>query len=288
MIGKILKKVVAKKGNGKVIALLNQKGGVGKTTMAFNLAHALKEKGKRVLCLDMDPQANLGILFGYLDKVPGDLSRFNLFHLLINQVRDLKALHSPCMLSDVLIEAEDENGIDYIPAGQELSGFELSVAAINSPRQLILRKFLEQNDLYSRYDHIIIDGPPTLGLLVVNILTAAHGVLIPFQPDQFSRQGLIHFHEVLAEISEMGVGEAPVILGHIPNLVDLRRKQSRDDFTLIQEELADFKVFPPIPNKVQLVKSSAQGKSIFAYKTAEFLDLKKNFIGMAEHIIKEL
>ena len=150
-------------GHGKVIALMNQKGGVGKTSMAYNVAHALKEQGHKVLCIDMDPQFNLSLLF---DQNPNDGSK-NIFHLLINSVRELKSLHTGIMLSEVL--KRNEQGVDIIAAGQELSGFELTVAGINSPRQLVLKRFIEANDLKKRYDYIVIDGPPTLGLLVVNI-----------------------------------------------------------------------------------------------------------------------
>ena len=123
---------------GKVVALMNQKGGVGQTTMAFNLAHAFAHQGKKVLCLDMDPQSNFSSLFNleYSDD------RRNIYHLLVNSVKELKALHTGTLLSDVIMKAEEN--IDVLPSGQELSGFELTVAGINAPRQLILKKFIEK------------------------------------------------------------------------------------------------------------------------------------------------
>src|SRR5437868_2281252 len=123
---------------GRVIALMNQKGGVGKTTMAFNLAHAFKHQGKRVLCIDMDPQSNFSSLF----DIPNDPDRKNIYHLLVNSVKELKALHTATFLNDVIVRSEE--GIDIIPSGQELSGFELTVAGINGPRQLILKKLIEK------------------------------------------------------------------------------------------------------------------------------------------------
>ena len=110
----------------KTISFLNQKGGVGKTTMCFNSAHASARQGHRVLCLDMDPQANLSLLFNVEKKE----DEYSIFNLLINSVRELKPLHSPVHV-DEIIHTTDV-GIDLIPSSQELSGFELSVSGINS------------------------------------------------------------------------------------------------------------------------------------------------------------
>ena len=119
--------------SAKVMALMNQKGGVGKTTMAFNLAHSFTQD-KRVLCIDMDPQANFTSLF--VDETPA----INIYHLLVNSLKELKPLHGPYMLEDVVKKVGPQ--LDLLPAGQELSGFELTVAGINAPRQLILKKFI--------------------------------------------------------------------------------------------------------------------------------------------------
>ena len=90
---------------------------------------------------------------------------------------------------------------------------------------MILKRFLEKSNILNFYDYVVIDGPPTLGLLVVNILCATDGLLVPFRPDEFSRKGLGHLYGVLENIEDMGITEAPTILAHIPNLVDYRRKQ---------------------------------------------------------------
>jgi chromosome partitioning protein len=271
-----------KVGNGKVIAFINQKGGVGKTTMAFNSAHALAKQGHRVLCIDMDPQANLSLLCGVDSE-----DSYSVYNLLVNSVRELKNLHVPALFQDVLVPGAV---IDVLPASQELSGFELSVASISGPRQLVLSKFLEKNSVLSRYDYIIVDCPPTLGLLVVNILCAAHGVIVPFRPDEFSRKGLGHFYQVLEDIEEMGVSDIPKVLAHIPNLVDLRRKQERSDLERITKDLeqafGESKVTSPFYNRAQLVKSHAQKKSVYAYQSKEFEDLQGQFNNIAQ-IIQE-
>lgn len=266
---------------GKVIPFLNQKGGVGKTTMCFNSAHALAQKGKRVLCIDMDPQANLSLLFG-VDTSETD--QYSIYQLLVNSVRELKSLHSACLVDDVIVEGE----VDIIPAGQELSGFELTMAAISSPRQLILKKFLEKNDLLNRYDYILLDCPPTLGLLVVNAICAGHGVIVPFRPDDFSKKGLNHFYDMLEDVQDMGIVDVPEILAHVPNLVDNRRKVEEQDLheikEMIGERLGEDRVVNPFYNRAQLVKSQASKKSVFDYSSKEYSHLHQQFHEIADII----
>lgn len=262
----------------KVIAFLNQKGGVGKTTMAFNTAFALQSQGQRVLCIDMDPQANLSLLFDV------EQAEANIHHLLVNSVRELKAIHSSFLTDDVIVKGK----VDLIPSGQELSGFDLTVAGISSARQLILKRYLEKSGLLESYDTIIIDCPPTLGLLVVNALCASDGVMVPFRPDEFSRKGLGHLNEVLENIEDMGVTKAPEVIAYIPNLVDLRRKQEEDDLQAITTDLKEMghkgEVLMPFLNRASLVKSQAQKKSVFDYQSKEYVELQKNFSQMASII----
>lgn len=270
-----------KVGAGKVIALMNQKGGVGKTTMAYNTAHALKEQGHKVLCIDMDPQFNFSYLFG------ADIDQEkNIFHLMLNSVKELKTLHSDILLSETILRSN--SGIDLIPAGQELSGFELTVAGISSPRQLILKKFIEKNELRSMYDYIVIDGPPTLGLLVVNILCACDGVLFPFIPDTFSEQGLKNIHTVIDDIGEMGIVNKPKVLGYIPNLFETRRKKANEDFASIKDQFGEGIIFSPFANKANFAKSMSNRKSVFDYQAAEFKELQAQFLGMAESVTTQL
>ena len=253
--------------------------------MAFNVAHGLADKGHKVLCLDMDPQANLSLLCGVEDADD------NIHHLLINSIRELKALHTPVLVHDILVKGPK---LDLIAAGQDLSGFELTIAGISVPRQTILSRFIEKNNLLHVYDYIVIDGPPTLGLLVVNIICAANGLLVPFRPDEFSKKGLSHFYETLENIDDMGITEVPEVLAHIPNLVDARRRQEDDDLQLIQSEiqknlLGDFEeselediqnrvyISKPFYNRAHLVKSLAQKKSVYEFNSKDFASLRGQF-----------
>ena len=261
----------------RIISFINQKGGVGKTTMAFNAAHALAEKGHKVLAIDLDPQGNLSLLFQ-------SKSLHTIHQLMVNSVKELKVLHVPLLLSEVIQKGK----VDLIPAGQELSGFDLTMAGITMPRPLVLKKFLESSGLLSRYEYVVIDCPPTLGLLVVNALCASDGVIIPFRADDFSKKGLEHFYQVLADVEEMGITKSPEILFHVPNLVDLRRKQESDDLTKIiqsiENELGEGKVYSAFLNKAGLVKSLASRKSVFEFKNNDFIDLQEKFLGMAQKI----
>lgn len=269
----------------KTISFLNQKGGVGKTTMCFNAAVALAKSGARVLCIDMDPQANLSLLFNI--EVRED--EYSIYHLLMNSVRELKHLHSPALTSEVI--QSTKSGVDVIASSQDLSGFELSVSGISGSRPLILKRFIERSGLDELYDFIIIDCPPTLGLLVVNTLCASGGVMVPFRPDEFSKKGLNHLYDVLDDIEDMGVTQIPEVLAHIPNLVDTRRKQEMNDLQQIEEHLneewdGEYKMVSPFYNRSQLVRSQSQRKSVFDYQSKEFLPLQKQFNELAS-IMKE-
>lgn len=274
-------KELAPSPKGKVVAFLNQKGGVGKTTMCFNSAHALKDKGHKVLCIDMDPQANLSLLF---DVDLSENEGGSIHHLMVNSVRELKSLHTPNLVSDVLVKGE----VDLLPACQSLSGFELTMAPISGPRQLILKRFLEKNDLLNKYDYILLDCPPTLGLLVINSVCAVDGVIVPFRPDDFSKKGLLHFYEMLEDVQDMGIVNSPKILAHIPNLVDNRRKQEEADLSEIREliiaKLGEDRLLEPFYNRAQLVKSQASKKSVFDFGAKEFRPLHQQFHKIADVI----
>ena len=264
----------------KVISFINQKGGVGKTTLLFNTASALAAKDLKILCLDLDPQGNLGLLF----NAHNDENK-NLFQLLINSIKELKPMHQPLLFTDAI---QSFGNIDFIAAGPSLSGFELTVAAIKAPRQLVLSRLFSQYQLKDQYDYILIDCPPTLGLIVINALCGSDGIIAPFKPDDFSMKGLASIYDILEEIEDMGIVTAPEVFLHVPNLVDQRRKQEDEDLQSITNFVTgknkSGKMLSPIYNKSQLVKSLSQKKSVFDYHSKEYLDLQNAFNEVAKEI----
>jgi chromosome partitioning protein len=260
----------------KVVAFLNQKGGVGKTTLAYNTAHACAREGLRVLMVDVDPQANLTQMFGPLRSPDA-----HLFQLLINSVKELKPLHNDLLAKDCLLQ---QGSVDLIAAAQILSAFELTFAGIQAPRQLILRKFLQNSGLLEHYDVVILDGPPTLGLLMVNILCAVQGVLVPFLTDQFSEAAICNFHEVLTDVGDMELVPAPKILAYIPNMVDERRKTTNHSLERFTETLPSKLLMGPLKNRALLAKAQAEQKSIYDFKSKDFLDLQVYFSTLAKRI----
>jgi chromosome partitioning protein len=262
--------------NVKIVGFLNQKGGVGKTTLAYNTAHACAKRGARVLLVDMDPQANLTQMMGVL-RAPDA----HIFQLLINSVKELKPLHNKLTYQDCLIKSD---GVFLLPSDQMLSAFELTFAAIKAPRQLILRRLLQHSGILGEFDVVIIDGPPTLGLLMVNILCAIEGVLVPFMPDAFSEAAIVNFQSVLGDVADMEIVEAPQVLAYIPNMVDERRRATTDAMGRFLSSLPADLMVSPLKNKALLAKSQAEQKSIYEYKSKDFIELQEYFSSLSKRI----
>ena len=177
----------------KIITVANQKGGVGKTTTVVNLAANLKREGYNVLCIDLDGQGNLSDYLGYT----GDEGTPVITDL-------IKAEMSKNITDDMInaaILTSTADGIDYIPSDISLSMADMFMASAIG-REMILRKLLSKA-IFDRYDYIIIDCLPSLGILVVNALVAANGVLIPVQTQKFALNGIIQFEEIIAMAKEL-------------------------------------------------------------------------------------
>ena len=236
----------------KVIALTNQKGGVGKTTTTLNLGVGLAKTGKRVLLVDADPQGSLTISFGI--KKPDELP------LSLANIMQSAILDTPAPMESVLQYSE---GVDFIPSNIELSGVELSLFNAMS-REYVLRECL--SEYKPNYDYILIDCMPSLGMMSINALTAADSVIIPTQPNFLSTKGI---NLLLGSISKVKrqINPRLRIDGILLTMVDNRTNNARAVAGALRSGIGqNLRVFDTeIPFSVRAAECSVEGKSIFAH-----------------------
>jgi len=234
-------------GPARVIALCNQKGGVGKTTTTINTAAALAEYGRRVLLVDFDPQ---GALTRGLGIEPEDGQ--TIYELMIN--RKLKT-------ADMILKTQIE-GLDIIPANIQLSAAEIQLVA-EAGREKILAAVLRP--VLGDYDVVMIDCQPSLGLLTVNALTAANGVMIPVACDYFALKGLELLIQNTVELVKDRLNESLKIDGILATMYDPRTLHSRNMLNQLNEEYGD-KVFRSVIKlTVKFKDSSERGKPVTVY-----------------------
>ena len=238
----------------KVIAIANQKGGVGKTCTTLNLGIGLVEHGKRVLLIDLDPQANLTMGLGWTDPEGEETT----IATLLNKTANEEAFVD---YEGILTCRED---IDLIPSSIQLSGYEATL--LNEfGRESVLRQYLKEVD--SLYDYILIDCQPSLNILTINALVAADSVLIPTQPQYFSTAGLQMLFKTIHRVQRK-MNPKLQIEGVLVTMIDRRPLFTRD---LVEKLRANYgnhiKVFDTeIPSSVRVQESSAKRQSIFAYE----------------------
>jgi chromosome partitioning protein len=210
-----------------IIAVANQKGGVGKTTSTLNLGAALQEAGKRVLLVDFDPQGNLSVAAGVVDI---DAAYPSIGDLLTLGGRG-RTLGAPTIESAIVATPA---GLDLVPSNGTLSAAELGlVSSLNRESALsVLLKPIE-----SRYDYILIDCLPSLGLLAINALRAANGIVIPVQADFLAIQGLAQIFETIAAVRAQ-LNPDLNILGVVLTLVDQRTAHSREVVRVVRSSLS--------------------------------------------------
>lgn len=210
-----------------VIAISNQKGGVGKTTTTLNLGAALTERGKRVLLVDLDPQGNLSVAAGLPDVDAAYPSIGDLL-MVAARGRPVKGV----AIEDAIVESP--SGLDLVPSNGTLSAAELGlVSAMN--REAALATTLKP--VLGRYDYVLIDCLPSLGLLAINALRAAHGVVIPVQADFLAMQGLAQILETIAAVREQ-LNPSLHIYGVLLTMVDARTQHAREVVNTVRESLA--------------------------------------------------
>lgn len=256
---------------GKVIAVFNQKGGVGKTTTNVNLTASLGSIGKKILVLDLDPQGNTTSGYG-IDK-----------HLVEKTIYDV--VIDGVDIDETILTTEFEN-VDIVAADTDLAGCEIELTSRDS-REYILKNAI--NKVKDKYDYIFIDCPPSLGMLTINCLTAVDSVLIPIQCEYYALEGVSQLMGTISLIKK-SLNPNLEIQGVVLSMFDGRANLS---IQVVEEVKKYFKgsVYTTlIPRNVRLAEAPSHGKPVIYYDSRckgsiAYLELAEEFIDLEEDVI---
>ena len=249
----------------RIIGVVNQKGGVGKTTTAINLAAFLAMHGKYVLLVDVDPQANAtaGIGVSVEDDHP------NIYHCIVNDQNPSTMLKKTTIF-----------GFDVLPAAQSLAGATVELVTMEE-REYRLKNAI--NSLRMNYDYILIDCPPSLGLLTVNALTAAEGLIIPVQCEYFALEGLGQLLKTV-ELVRQGLNPNLQVLGVLLTMYDKRNQLARHVVNEVHKNFSG-KIFDTIISRtVDLAEAPSYGKAVLQFNPNS--KAAKEYERLAQEVIK--
>jgi chromosome partitioning protein len=237
----------------KVIAITNQKGGVGKTTTTFNLGVALAKQGKRVLVVDVDPQSNLTTYAGWYDE---NELKYTLTDLMEQSMNDDEIKIKESIL-------HHKENVDLIPSNLSLSALENSLTYAMS-REYTLRNCL--SSIKDDYDYILLDCQPSLGMLTINALASANSVIIPVQSEYFALRGMADLFKIINKVRRQ-INPTLKIEGALLTLVDSRTNLPKEIETQLKDNYGSilnlFKT--QIPRAVKTAESTSSGGSVFSY-----------------------
>jgi len=244
----------------RVIAFANQKGGVAKTTSTLNLGVALAEQGQSVLAVDLDPQGNLTMSQGWN---PDEIDR-SMFDVLVHRL--------------AITEIIRKNEIEVAVASIDLAGAELALSAMIGRERALEKALLPVRE---SYDWILIDTPPSLGLLTINAFVAATGVIVPVQCEYLSLRGLVQLENTLAMIRE-NLNPNVEIEGILPTMFDRRLLHSREAVEILKENFGDLVLETRIRKTVRYAEAPVKGQSVLKY------DPSGEAAGMYRELAKEV
>ncbi len=238
---------ITEHGPARVIAMVNQKGGVGKTTSTVSLGAALAGYGRKVLLVDFDPQGALAISFG-LNPNEMDLTIYNLL------------TDSDCHVGDVIRSTAVEN-LDLLPSNIDLAAAELQLVS-EVGREYALKRALDP--ILDEYDIVLIDCQPSLGLLTLNALTAANGVIVPMECEYFALRGVALLKDTIDKVSAR-LNPDLKIIGVVATMYDSRTLHSREVLGTVQQAFGDLVFITTIARTIKFPDAAVAGEPITAY-----------------------